>query len=159
MNRPFKVMLEHGALPAYSEHLPLFLPALRPEPCYLPLYDNKVSAGFPSPAEDYVEKTLDLNELLIKKPAATFFVRVQGHSMVGAGIHHNDILVVDRSLEPVSGKVVICAINGEMTVKRLIQQGKQWLLKAENSDYPDIVLHEELDVVIWGVVTSVIHQL
>jgi SOS-response transcriptional repressor LexA len=83
----------------------------------LPLFNGKVAAGFPSPADDYVEKNLDLNELLVQKPAATFFVRAQGESMLGAGIHPNDILVVDRSLEAVPGKVVICAINGELTVK------------------------------------------
>jgi DNA polymerase V len=73
----------------------------------LPLFSGKVAAGFPSPADDYVEKTLDLNELLVKKPAATFFARAQGESMLGAGIHPNDILVVDRSIEPVPGKIVI----------------------------------------------------
>lgn len=123
----------------------------------LPLFTGKVAAGFPSPADDYVEKTLDLNELLIQKPAATFFVRAQGESMLGAGIHPNDILVVDRSIEPVPGKVVICALNGELTVKRLERDGEQWKLKAENPAYADIAVHEELDMVVWGVVTNVIH--
>ncbi len=125
----------------------------------LPLYVGKVAAGFPSPADDYVEKTLDLNELLIQKPAATFFARAQGESMLGAGIHHNDILVVDRSIEPVPGKIVICALNGELTVKRLERDNGLWKLKAENKDYPDIAIHEELEMVIWGVVTNVIHPL
>jgi DNA polymerase V len=123
----------------------------------LPLFSGKVAAGFPSPADDYVEKNLDLNELLIQKPAATFFVRSQGESMLGAGIHPNDILVVDRSIEPVPGKIVICALNGELTVKRLECDNGQWQLKAENPAYADIVLHEELEMVIWGVVTNVIH--
>ncbi len=96
-------------------------PSLYPKALALPLFTGKVAAGFPSPADDYVEKTLDLNELLIQKPAATFFVRAQGESMLGAGIHPNDILVVDRSLEAVSGKIVICALNGELAVKRLKQ--------------------------------------
>ncbi|WGS88688.1 translesion error-prone DNA polymerase V autoproteolytic subunit [Methylomonas sp. UP202] len=123
----------------------------------LPLFAGKVSAGFPSPAADYVDKTLDLNELLIQKPAATFFVRAQGDSMLGAGIHPNDILVVDRSVEPVSGKIVICALNGELTVKRLVFEQEHWRLCAENPDYPDLILSDELELVIWGVVTSVIH--
>lgn len=125
----------------------------------LPLFTGKVAAGFPSPADDYIEKTLDLNELLVKKPAATFFARAQGESMLGAGIHHNDILVVDRSIEPVPGKIVICALNGELTVKRLEHDGEQWKLKAENPAYPDIAIHEELEMVVWGVVTNVIHPL
>ena len=139
--------------PAYTVLLPSPLPLVLP----LPLFSGKVAAGFPSPADDYVEKTLDLNELLIQKPAATFFVRAQGESMLGAGIHPNDILVVDRSLEPVPGKIVICALNGELTVKRLERNNEQWQLKAENPAYADIVLHEELEMVIWGVVTNVIH--
>jgi DNA polymerase V len=135
------------------------LPAFRQDTLALPLFNGKVAAGFPSPADDYVDKTLDLNELLVQKPAATFFVRAQGESMLGVGIHPNDILVVDRSLEPVSGKIVICALNGELTVKRLHRNNGQWQLKAENAAYPDIVIHEELEMVIWGVVTNVIHAL
>ncbi|CAA9891582.1 DNA polymerase V, subunit D [Candidatus Methylobacter favarea] len=123
----------------------------------LPLFLGKVAAGFPSPADDDIQKTLDLNELLIKKPAATFFVRAQGESMLGAGIHPNDILVVDRSLEPVAGKIVICALNGELTVKRLARENGQWQLKADNPAYADIALHEAFELVIWGVVTTVIH--
>ena len=132
-----------------------------PQPCALPLplFSGKVAAGFPSPADDYVEKSLDLNELLVQKPAATFFVRAQGESMLGAGIHPNDILVMDRSLEPVPGKIVICALNGELTVKRLERGNGQWQLKAENPAYADIIIHEELELVIWGVVTNVIHAL
>lgn len=135
----------------------VFIPATNPSKLALPLFVGKVAAGFPSPADDYVEKTLDLNELLVQKPAATFFVRAQGESMLGAGIHPNDILVVDRSIEPTAGKIVICALNGELTVKRLAWTCGQWSLKAENPDYPDIVLKDELDMVIWGVVTTVIH--
>ena len=138
---------------------PILYPTQVPIRVSLPLFNGKVAAGFPSPADDYVEKSLDLNELLVQKPAATFFVRAQGESMLGAGIHPNDILVVDRSLEAVPGKVVICAINGELTVKRLERVNEQWQLKAENSDYADIVIHDELELVIWGVVTNVIHAL
>ena len=135
----------------------LLFPARTPLPLDLPLFSGKVAAGFPSPADDYVEKTLDLNELLVQKPAATFFVRAQGESMLGAGIHPNDILVVDRSIEPVPGKIVICALNGELTVKRLERENEQWQLKAENPVYADIVIHDELELVIWGLVTTVIH--
>jgi DNA polymerase V len=137
----------------------IWYPAIKLNKCPLPLFMGKVSAGFPSPADDYIEKTLDLNELLVQKPAATFFARAQGNSMTGAGIFPNDILVVDRSIEPVSSKVVICAIDGELTVKRLIMDNGQWKLQSENTDYPDIMIYEEIDMVIWGVVTNVIHSL
>jgi DNA polymerase V len=85
----------------------------------LPFYTEKLSAGFPSPANDYLEKSLDLNEFLIKNPPATFFVEIQGDSMIGAGIHSGDILIVDRSLEAVHNKIVVAVVNGEFTVKRL----------------------------------------
>jgi DNA polymerase V len=121
------------------------------------LYNCKVVAGFPSPADDYVEKSLDLNELLIKHPAATFFVCVEGDSMLDAGIHPGDILVIDRSLPPDAGKIVVCALNGELTVKRLALNNHQWRLVAANPDYPDIAIHEGLETIIWGVVTASIH--
>ena len=139
--------------------LTVLLPTPWPNKLPLPLFSGKVAAGFPSPADDYVDKNLDLNELLVQKPAATFFVRAQGESMLGAGIHPNDILVVDRSIEAVAGKIVICALNGELTVKRLERVNDQWQLKAENPAYANIILHDELDMVIWGVVTNVIHAL
>ena len=135
------------------------IPTIEPRTFALPLFNGKVAAGFPSPADDYVDKTLDLNELLIQKPSATFFVRAQGESMLGAGIHPNDILIVDRSIAPVPGKIVICALNGELTVKRLQFNNEQWHLKAENAAYPYIVIHEELEMVIWDVVTNIIHAL
>lgn len=156
------IIIPENALPSdllahYSDIVSL--PTKTPKSCPLPLFMGKVSAGFPSPADDYIEKTLDLNELLIQKPAATFFARAQGNSMIGAGIFPDDILVVDRSIDPVSGKVVICAIGGELTVKRLIMENGQWKLHSENADYPDIMIDEEIDMVIWGVVTNVIHSL
>lgn len=152
---PFKPAI--AADPVSAAPLGFFRPKRWLSALCLPLFAGKVSAGFPSPAADYVDKTLDLNELLIQKPAATFFVRAQGDSMLGAGIHPNDILVVDRSVEPVSGKIVICALNGELTVKRLVFEQEHWRLCAENPDYPDLILSDELELVIWGVVTSVIH--
>ncbi|MDH3359649.1 MAG: translesion error-prone DNA polymerase V autoproteolytic subunit [Desulfobulbaceae bacterium] len=124
-----------------------------------PLFACSVSAGFPSPADDYIEGKLDLNELMVANPAATFFVRVSGDSMIGAGIHHNDILVVDRSLEPVSGKVVIAVVDGELTVKRLARKGESVCLKAENPDYPDIKMSEGATCEIWGVASFVVHSL
>ncbi|MGZ4992695.1 MAG: LexA family protein [Methylobacter sp.] len=137
----------------------VFVPAQHPSKLPLPLFTGKVAAGFPSPADDYVDKTLDLNELLVQKPAATFFARAQGDSMRGAGIHPNDILVIDRSIEAVPGKIVVCALNGELTVKRLVKDGEYWKLHAENPAYPDIPIHDDLALVVWGVVTNVIHAL
>jgi DNA polymerase V len=123
----------------------------------LPLYANKVSAGFPSPADDYLECKLDLNTHLIKHPAATFFVRVSGDSMQSAGINHGDMLIVDKSIEPVDGKIVVAAIDGELTVKRLSKKsGKIYLLPA-NKNYNPIVIQDQ-DLIIWGVVTYVIHE-
>jgi len=137
----------------------LYRPKVSETTVTAPLFNSRVSAGFPSPADDYIEQALDLNQLLIQKPAATFFVRAEGDSMIGAGIHSNDILVVDRSIEAVPNKVVICALNGELTVKRLISKQGQLVLMAENPLYPDIPLHEGIDMTIWGVVTNVIHAL
>ena len=136
----------------------ILFPAKEPCALPLPLFSGKVAAGFPSPADDYVEKTLDLNELLVQKPAATFFARAEGESMLGAGIHPNDILVVDRSIKPVSGKIVICSLNGELTVKRLKSDSGMIVLAAENPDYTDIVINADMDMVVWGVVTNVIHS-
>lgn len=124
----------------------------------MPLYGSSVRAGFPSPADDYIESMLDLNEYVIKHPAATFFVRASGDSMIHAGIHSGDILVVDRSLEITHGKIVIAALNGELTVKRLSQQGGKIQLLAENPEFPPIDISDEYEMVIWGVVTHVIHK-
>lgn len=122
-----------------------------------PLYGSTVRAGFPSPADDYIETYLDLNSHLIKHPAATFFVIASGDSMTGAGIASGDMLVVDRSLEAVHGKIVIAAVNGELTVKRLSKTADRVQLLPENNHYQPIDITDEQDVVIWGVVTHVIH--
>lgn len=124
----------------------------------LPLYSCYVAAGFPSPADDHIQKNLDLNEHLIHKPAATFFVRAQGNSMTKAGIHEGDILIVDRSLTPIHGKIVIAAVDGMLTVKRIIFKGKETWLYPENDEFKPILLEEYQDVTIWGVVTNVIHK-
>ena len=124
----------------------------------LPLYSSRVSAGFPSPADDYLECKLDLNTHLIQHPAATFFVKVSGDSMQNASIHSGDLLVIDKSITPSHGKIVIAAINGEFTVKRLSQQDGRVQLLPENPNYPAIDITEEQEMVIWGVVTHVIHE-
>jgi DNA polymerase V len=123
-----------------------------------PLYQQSVAAGFPSPAEDHVDQQLDLNRHFIRNPAATFFVTVSGDSMTGAGIYDGDMLIVDRSLEPLPWRVVIAVINGEHTVKRLHRDGDRLLLLAENANYPPIVVSELEELHIWGVVTCVLHQ-
>ncbi len=123
-----------------------------------PLFLSDVSAGFPSPADDYIERNLDLNEHLIQNPAATFFVRVSGDSMIGAGINHGDILIVDRSFEPATGKIIIAIFNGELTVKRLIKTADSCKLIAENPAYDSIEVAEGADFEVWGVVTFAIHQ-
>lgn len=123
-----------------------------------PLYSHSVSAGFPSPADDYIEDRLDLNELLVNNKAATFFLRVKGDSMVNAGIHHGDIIVVDRSVQPAHRSIVVAVVDGELTVKRLITRSGSAELHAENPKYAPICLQEGQELTIWGVVTSSVHQ-
>jgi len=125
----------------------------------LPFYVAKISAGFPSPAEDFIERKLDLNEYLIKNPAATFFVKVSGQSMINAGIHDGDILVVDRSLDAANNKIVIGVVNGEFTVKRLLKKNNKLFLVPENPDFKPIEINEAMDASIWGVVTYTIRKL
>ena len=124
-----------------------------------PLFESRVPAGFPSPAADYEEDRLDLNRYLIRHPAATFFVRAVGDSMIGAGIHCGDLLIVDRSLEPKDKSVVIAAIDGELTVKRIRMEKKKITLEPENESYSARQIMEDTDFQVWGVVTSVIHNL
>ncbi|MBV8884295.1 MAG: translesion error-prone DNA polymerase V autoproteolytic subunit [Chroococcidiopsidaceae cyanobacterium CP_BM_RX_35] len=125
----------------------------------LTLFLMPVSAGFPSPAEDYIEGKLDLNQYLVQHPAATFFVRVSGDSMTGAGVHSGDLLIVDRAIEPTDGSIVIAVVNGELTVKRLHKQGDHLWLRAENEHYQPLEINESTEFQIWGVVTSAIHLL
>ena len=127
--------------------------------CKRPLFLVPVSAGFPSPADDYIENSLDLNKYLIKHPAATFFVRVKGDSMIDAGIHSSDILIIDRSLDATDKKVVIAVVDGEFTVKRIRRVGEKIYLLPENSDFSSTEITESMDFTIWGVVTNVIHAL
>jgi len=123
----------------------------------IPLYGSKISAGYPSPSDDYIEGKIDLNEHLIHHPSSTFFVRVAGYSMLNTGMHPGDILVVDRSLEPRHGKIVIAALEDELTVKRLYKKAGEIRLMPENEDYEPIEISSEADLHIWGVVTNVIH--
>ena len=118
----------------------------------IPLFSSTVAAGYPSPAEDHIEDTVDLNEYMVQRPDSTFMLRVEGESMKNAGIMPNDILVVDRSLKAQHKKIVIAAIDGELTVKRLYHNNGTIKLVAENPTYPDIELESETDLVIWGVV-------
>lgn len=124
----------------------------------LSLFSSLIAAGFPSPAQDYVEQTLDLNELCIKHPAATFFVKVQGDSMIDAGIFSGDILVVDRSLQPAHGDIVVAAVNGEFTVKQL-QLCPVVQLLPRNALFSPIAINDESELNIFGVVTNVVKKL
>lgn len=124
----------------------------------IPIFSSRVQAGFPSPADDHLEDRLDLNKYLIHHQEATFFVRAQGESMLNAGIHPGDILVVDKSLPAKSSKIVIAVVDGEFTVKRLHKYKGKITLKTENPEFDDIEICEGNELIIWGVVTSVIHQ-
>lgn len=128
-------------------------------PLNIPMFLERVSAGFPSPAEDYVEKTIDLNELCIKHPAATFFVRVQGESMVEAGIYPGDVLVVDRSLRAGHGDIIIASLETEMTVKQLHLTPPPVRLLPRNPDYQPITVEGDMVMEVFGVVTNVIRSL
>jgi len=136
------------------------LPApILPERAGLPLFLSAVQAGFPSPADDSVEDRLDLHRHLVRNETATFFLHASGDSMEGAGIRDGDLLVVDRSLEPRSGRTVIAAVGGELTVKRLDRRGGRTLLVPANPAYPEFDVTDREDLCIWGVVTYAVHKL
>lgn len=123
---------------------------------HLPYVDQGISAGFPSPALDFIDLSIDLNKHLIKHPAATFYGRVKGDSLKNAGIDHGDLLIIDRSLEPKNGKIAVCCIDGEFTAKRIkIEKNSIWLI-AENENYQPIQVTQENNFLIWGIVTHVI---
>lgn len=126
----------------------------------LPLYGSKVAAGSPAPSDDYIETRLNLNDYLVKDPSSTFLVRVSGHSMKDAGINENDILIVDRTVMPSNGKVVVAAVDGQLTVKRIkkTSEGKLFLM-PDNPEFSPIEIKEGNEVHIWGVVTNAIHSL
>lgn len=133
--------------------------ALLPLAMPFPLFLSRVPAGFPSPADDYIEKHIDLNAHLVRHPSATFFLRVQGDSMTGAGIFDKDLLVVDRAVKPSHNAIVIAVVDGELTVKRLVlRDGGGVELHPENANYPVLRLTEHQELNIWGVVTHVVHR-
>lgn len=137
----------------------VLLPAIDPSRLSLPLFSNRIPAGFPSPADDHVEDRIDLNEELIRNPPATFLIRVEGNSMIDANIFAGDILIVDRSIEARDSHVIVAVVDGKFTVKRLsMKRGKVRLL-PENPDpvYQPIEFKDGQELVVWGVVTNVIH--
>ena len=124
----------------------------------LPMAES-VSAGFPSPAEEYMDLSLDLNKGLITNPNSTFYARVKGNSMTDAGINNGDIIVIDKSLEPVDGKKAVCYVDGEFTIKTInIKKNELWLMPA-NPEYKAIKINPENEFIIWGIVTFVIHKM
>ena len=118
----------------------------------------RVAAGFPSPADDYMEDYLDLNQLLISEKESTYLVRVKGESMINIGIFPKDLLIVDRSRDPIDGDIVIAVLDGELTVKRLEKRGHRVALVAENKKFPPIVVREDQEFLVWGIVTHCIHS-
>jgi DNA polymerase V len=138
--------------------LQFFIPEIAEE-LNLPLVDAFISAGFPSPAEDYLEGKLDLNKLLIKNPSSTFFARVRGSSMIDIGIHDSDILIIDKSLEPKHNSVLICFIDGEFTVKKVQKIDGDMYLIPQSKDFAPIKVEKGSDFRLWGVVTHCIHKL
>ena len=124
----------------------------------IPFYQSNVPAGFPSPAEDFMDLDLNLQAYLVQHPSATFCVRVTGDSMQNAGIFSGDVMVVDRALEPKNNTIVLAVLDGEFTVKRIQKKGSQLFLKPENQTFNPIEITEEMDFKVWGVVTHIIHK-
>ena len=124
----------------------------------LPLAGTAIAAGFPSPAEEYLDLALDLNKELIKHPAATFYAKVKGDSMVDAGIQDGDLLVIDKALEPKEGAIAVCYLDGEFTVKRLAVQEEGVYLMPANAEFKPIRITEENEFLVWGIVAYVIHK-
>lgn len=124
----------------------------------LPFLSSKISAGFPSPADDYIEEALDLNQLLIKHPVATFFVRASGNALEHIGIHDQDILIIDRSLSPQNGQLIIAAIEGQLAIKRFQKINNKIYLHSENSAVAVTKIQDENEIYLWGVITTIIHN-
>ncbi|HLO62318.1 MAG TPA: translesion error-prone DNA polymerase V autoproteolytic subunit [Azonexus sp.] len=139
---------------ALASHSGIFVPLLLPPPLSIPIDEVRVSAGFPSPAADYDNKLLDINEYLVRNPASTFFFSVEGDSMQGAEIFAGDILVVDKSIRPRHGQIVIAFVDGQRLVKRLHRRGGRVALLAENPAYPILEILDGMELLIWGVVTG-----
>ena len=122
----------------------------------LPFVESGISAGFPSPADDFLDASIDLNREFVKNPSTTFYGRVKGDSMINAGLNNGDLLIIDKSLEPIDNKIAVCFIDGEFTVKRIkIEKDIVWLV-AENEKYQPIKVTSDNDFLIWGIVTTVI---
>ncbi|HNS29293.1 MAG TPA: translesion error-prone DNA polymerase V autoproteolytic subunit [Tenuifilaceae bacterium] len=138
--------------------LEFFIPEVDKE-VKLPLVDAFISAGFPSPADDYIEGKLDLNRQLIKNPSSTFFARVRGTSMTDVGINDGDILIIDKSLEAKHNSVLVCFIDGEFTVKKVQKTKGELFLIPQSKDFAPIKVSRESDFRLWGVVTYCIHKL
>ena len=128
-------------------------------PMFLTFYKEAVECGFPSPARDFTEGTIDLNEELIPRPNSTFIVRARGDSMIGSGIYPGDLLIVDRSLSPRNGSIIIAVLDGELSVKGLELNNDQVTLSSSNPNYSDVIVSEDMDFTIWGVCTNVVHNL
>ena len=141
-----------------NKKLTFFVPDFQSD-MQIPFIKEGVSAGFPSPAADFMETNIDLNKELSDNPLATFYIKVKGNSMIDAGINDKDVLVVDRSLEPQNNKIAICFIDGEFTVKRIKLDKDCMYLMPENPNYQPIKVTEENQLVIWGIVTYVIKNL
>jgi DNA polymerase V len=150
-------MEETHTLHALPDSLEL-LPLQATELLELPISQSYVAAGFPSPAEDYLEDKVNLQQVLIRNPTATYLVRVRGESMRDARLHDGDILVVDRSLKPSHGHIIIGVVDGEFTVKRLLQKGPRLYLQPANELYPPVEITEEMDFKPWGVVVWSLHK-
>ena len=123
------------------------------------LIEQGISAGFPSPADDFKEIRISLDKELVKNKDATFYARVSGESMIGAGLSHGDLIIIDRSLQPENKKIAVCFLDGEFTVKRIVKKGEKLFLKPENNKYKKIEINENNELLIWGIVTFVIKSI
>lgn len=140
-----------------NESISIFRPEVGEE-LFLPVLSAGISAGFPSPAMDFMDVSIDLNQLIIKHPSATFFGRVQGTSMLDAGISDGDLLVIDRSLSPANNKIAVCFIDGEFTIKRIQKEVDCCWLMPANEKYKPIKVTKDNDFLVWGIVTHVIKK-
>ena len=154
-----ELAMKRRAEPRWPDHLTPVKLAENPAAFKIPLFNHTIQAGFPSPADDYVAESLDLNEHLMPRKEASYLLTVSGESMIGVGIHDGDLLVVDRSLTPVNGKVVIAILDGQFTVKTLEKKRDKIRLLPANPDFEPIEIKDEQELQIWGVVTNVIHGL
>jgi len=158
--RQQQFVTQHYRVLLTSDNLQLPIRKLNQLPTLVgvPLFGSKIPAGFPSPADDHLEATIDLNRQFVRHPAATFFVRVKGFSMIKAGIHDGDMLIVDRSLEAQSGSIVIAVVNGDLTLKRLLIDGNGVWLMPENPEFQPLQITDGMELQVWGVVAHVIHS-